>query len=462
VSFFKPKFVLLALTGTLLPAVWTSGCSGDAFRAGVGSADAGATSTGGSNASGGTNNGTSGSGAEGGGTRESCDGPEDCDDENICTTDRCNADGTCDASPKCGGADKCCSGECQQCCDSADCDDDVSCTTNTCFAGQCMFVPDDGKCAVTEYCAANDGCKPRQICTGLPGESVSVCDDKASCTSDTCEGGLCQHKFCDANSVAKLCCEGVGCAECCNDSQCEKDKDPCTVGACQGGKCSEVPLCGKGQECCASADGTTATCGACCSAAQCDDRIGCTLDKCTGNQCSNTPDKCPAGYVCDVMQKGCVKHECTVNTDCNPSPCQSNGRCEAGACHFDGCAVGTTCCANGSGCAACCSDAGCNDSIACTKDACGAAGCTHTPDNTQCPPGYLCNALNGCVSGCKVDGDCDLRVITAAIPIGTNPCSVPKCVNGQCQDSTVTCAGTQTCCPATGSCTLPSQCLQTQ
>lgn len=465
-SFFKPKFVLLALIGTLLPTLWTSGCSGGAFTAG--DDDAGATGVGGSNGAGGTGNGASGSGDDGAGASGSvnCEGPEDCDDKNICTTDRCNADGTCDASPKCGGSDRCCNGDCQQCCDDADCDDGLSCTENTCFSGQCMFVPKDSACAPTEYCSANDGCTPRQACTGLPGESAAVCDDKASCTSDTCQGGLCQHKFCDPSSEAKLCCEGIGCAACCNDSQCDDDKDPCTVGSCQDGKCSLVALCGKDQECCPSADGTTATCGTCCSADDCDDRVGCTVDKCGGNQCSNTPsaEKCGgAGYVCDP-KLGCVKApDCTVSTDCKPTACQSNGKCENGACHFDGCAVGTTCCANGNGCAACCSDAGCNDNIACTKDACAATGCTHIPDNTQCPMGYVCSALSGCVAGCTMDGDCQLRAVTnAAIPIGTNPCTVPKCLKGHCQDTTIDCGDFQTCCPATGGCALPNQCLQTQ
>jgi hypothetical protein len=398
----------------------------------------------------------------------SCDGPEDCDDKNLCTIDRCNADGTCDASPKCGGADKCCSGDCQQCCEHSDCEDDLACTDNTCFMGQCMFVPQDQACAATEYCSAKSGCTPRQVCTGLPGESGAVCDDQAGCTTDVCEGGFCQHKFCDTKSAAKLCCEGTGCAECCTDSQCDDGSDPCTVGSCQDGKCSVsgVPLCGKGQECCPSADGTTATCGACCSANDCDDAVGCTVDQCVGGQCSHTPDVkiCGGeGYVCDLT-RGCMKAPaCTVNTDCKPTACQSNGRCEGGACHFDGCTLGTTCCANGSGCAACCSDAGCNDNIACTKDACGSTGCTHTPDSTQCPPRYLCKALNGCVPGCMVDDDCKPHVTTnAAIPIGTNPCSVSKCVQGQCQDTTIDCGDFQTCCPATGGCTLPNQCLQTQ
>jgi len=460
VSFFKPKFVFLALVSALLPAIWTSGCGGDAFTASDTGSKAGAASTGGSDSSG-SNGGSSEAGA-GASTSVTCNGPEDCDDGNICTTDRCNPDGTCDASPKCPGSERCCGGDCAQCCENTDCDDGLSCTKNTCFSGQCMFVPDDTNCAATQFCSAKDGCTARQACTGLPGESASVCDDKAGCTIDSCQGNFCHHDFCpDAN--ATLCCEGTGCAACCNDSQCDTDQDPCTVGSCQDGKCSVVPRCGDGQECCPSADGKTATCGKCCTANECDDKVPCTVDQCGGGQCSNTPQAamCPMGYVCDATH-GCVKPPgCSTNADCKAPLCKSNGKCDGGACHFDDCAAGTHCCANG--CLACCGVEECNDEIPCTIDSCGAGGCSHTPDSSQCPKGYLCNAAKGCVAGCTVDSDCRLQVVTnAAIPIGTNPCTTAKCQKGQCIDVTVDCGDFQTCCPATGGCALPNQCLQTQ
>ncbi|MES1184081.1 MAG: hypothetical protein ABUL60_09710 [Myxococcales bacterium] len=454
-SFLKPKFVLLALAGTLLPAFWTSGCSGGAFTADDAAA-AGTSSSGGKGSSGANSGGASDGGDA---AVQACDGPEDCDDKNVCTTDRCNADGTCDASPKCPGADKCCNGDCAECCENTDCEDGLDCTTNTCFSGQCMFVPNDAKCDSSEYCAANDGCVVRKACTGLPGEAATVCDDNAACTVDSCEGNFCHHSQCPDPS-AKLCCEGKGCAECCNDSQCDDHKDPCMVGSCQDGKCSKVPRCGKDQQCCPSADGQTATCGKCCSANECDDKVGCTVDKCGGGQCSNTPqaEQCGAGFLCDPS-KGCVKAPvCTTGSDCRPATCQSNPRCDGGACFFDGCAAGTHCCANG--CAACCSAEECNDNIPCTKDGCGAMGCTHTPDDSVCGAGHLCNVSQGCVAGCKADDDCQVRVVTAAVPIGTNPCVTSKCVKGQCQDTTIDCGDFQTCC--NGACTLPNQCLQTQ
>jgi hypothetical protein len=273
VSFFKPKFVLLVVVSALLPALWTSGCTGDAFT--------GVDGSGGSATSGGSSDAGTGVIGTGAGTGVACGGPEDCDDKHACTIDLCNADGTCDASPKCLGSQKCCDdkeGECAECCVDADCDDGVSCTMNTCFSGQCMFVPQDTECDATQYCSVKDGCRARAACGIVPGESPDVCDDGSACTADSCENNLCQHDYCGSDPAANLCCEGTGCAACCNDSQCDTKGDPCKIGSCTGGKCGTVDRCPAGQECCPSADGLTATCGSCCSAAECDDNVGCTDD----------------------------------------------------------------------------------------------------------------------------------------------------------------------------------------
>ncbi len=491
-SFFKPKFVLLALVSLLLPALWTSGCTGGAFSAADDEATAGsgAASSGGTNGKGGTVGTGAGSGVE-------CGGPEDCDDTDPCTSDLCNADGTCDASPKCLGTEQCCDGECNECCTNADCDDGVSCTMNSCFSGRCMYVPDDTQCDMTQYCSTKDGCRARQACGILPNEPVDACADESSCTTDSCKDNFCQHDYC-ANGTQ--CCEGVGCAACCGDSDCNKGgTDPCMVGSCKDGKCSVVPLCANGDQCCPSADGHTATCGKCCSAAECDDRVGCTEDKCGGGQCSYTPSKlCPMGQVCD-LHNGCQKAPvCTTSTDCKAlaGPCQTNPKCEGGACHFDTCAAPAKCCAGAAGtvggsCAICCSDAECTDNIDCTVDACTATGCTHTPDKTKCASGQLCDAQAGCIecktaancddglscttdacnqgtcshlstcgkpsyctvngcSQCLSDSDCQGGVATTnniILPVG---CSVSTCVSGQCKTVPQDCGEFQTCCPPYG------------
>jgi hypothetical protein len=501
VSFFKPKFVLLALVTALLPAVWTSGCSGTAFS----SADNTTAGNSGASSGGSSNAGGLGTGA---GTGVKCAGPEDCDDKDACTSDLCNADGTCDASPKCSGTEKCCDGgDCAECCTDADCDDGISCTMNSCFSGQCRYVPDDTQCLKTQYCSAKDGCRARQACGILPNEPADTCSDDNACTVDSCESNLCQHDFCpDAN--ATLCCEGVGCAACCNDSQCNTGSNPCMVGSCAAGKCTTVPLCGHGDECCPSADGKTATCGKCCSAVECDDKVGCTEDKCGGGQCSHSPTaSCGAGQICD-LKNGCQKApDCTTANDCKPQAgsCQTNPKCDAGSCHFDTCTPPAKCCgavAGGTaGCAMCCSNAECTDNIECTVDTCTANGCTHTPDKTKCATGQQCDPQVGCVgclkpsdcddgkscttdacnqgtcsnlstcgklsyctangcSQCVSDSDCQGGVIAkiATPPIGTS-CSVSKCVQGQCQTQLQSCGDLQVCCAPYG---CQTRCLQTQ
>lgn len=484
-SFFKPKFVLLALASVLLPALWTSGCTGGAFSTDDGKA--GSTSSGG------------GSSKAGAGSGVKCGGPEDCNDNDACTTDLCNADGTCDTAPKCAGTEKCCGGECAECCENSDCDDNVSCTENVCFSNQCMYVPKDSDCDAAQYCSAKDGCRARAACGILVGgDPVVECDDDNACTADSCADNLCQHDFCDkADPNANLCCEGVGCAACCSDSQCDTDNDPCTVGSCTGGKCSVKPLCADGKECCPSADGKTATCGSCCSAAECDDRVGCTFDGCGGGQCSHTPrtDKCAPGEICDAG-KGCQKAAvCMVNTDCKPSNgCQLNPKCDGGACHFDACGTGTKCCSNAaagtSACARCCDASECSDNIDCTKDTCGASGCSHTPIDTNCAMGQKCDAAQGCVgcikdtdcsdgldcttdtcvgntcshvstcgklqyctrfgcSTCLSDSDCQGATTTQNIilPVG---CNTSTCVDGQCKTVAEDCGDFQVCCPPYG------------
>jgi len=472
VSLFKPKFVLLALALTLLPLALTSACSGVAFT------------NSGAGGSGGTGNVSSGGTASG----VSCGGPEDCNDKDLCTADFCNGNGVCDASPICEGTQKCCGdGDCAECCEHQDCDDGVSCTQNKCFAGQCMYVPDDSQCESTQYCSVKDSCRAKQLCGIVPGEAPATsCEDGSACTTDSCVDNFCKNNYC-AEGI--LCCPETGCADqCCNDSQCDEDedKDPCTVGSCQDGKCSLKPLCGAGHQCCPSADRTTATCGTCCSALECDDEVACTDDKCTGGACSNHADstKCGVGYACSPTI-GCQRaEECTQDSQCAGSPC---GKCVSGSCSYV-CPGTSKCCPNG--CATCCEDSECSDNIPCTKDHCGATGCSHTPDNAACGAGKVCDLQLGCVA-CRADRDCNDNsactqdscnqktntcafvstcgasgqvcnngvcaqcltaydcaggVITTAAPVPIGQCTYNECIDGTCKQTTTNCGDLGQCC----------------
>lgn len=429
-SVFKPKFALLAAALLLLPVLAIGACTGSEF---AGLDDDGAAGDGNGGASG---NGGSivipvgGSIGAGGATGKACEGPEDCDDGKPCTVDQCNADGTCDSAPLCG-TEQCCDGDCAECCSHSDCDDGVSCTVNTCFKGQCMYVPADGACATTEYCSTKDGCRAKQVC-GLKVDAIDECADESECTTDTCVDSFCKHDYCARGT---LCCDETGCAEeCCSDSQCNLDDDPCTVGSCIEGKCSLVPLCEGSLECCPRADGQTATCGNCCSAEDCNDSVGCTVDACGGGQCSHTPadEKCPDGYYCDPAREECQKAPvCASPADCQPSACQSNPRCEDGTCKFDGCSYGSKCC--GDSCASCCGHAECDDQVACTIDLCGPSGCSHEPHDSLCP-GQYCHAQYGCV-GCLDNGDCE----------DDKPCTADACQMNSCTHTVEGCEAEQYC-----------------
>jgi hypothetical protein len=418
-SFVKPRFALLALMCAALVPLAAS-CGGDAFSGGASPGSGGSAMTAGSAGSS-SDAGGEGNGSAAAGPGKACSGPEDCNDGDACTVDRCNAEGTCEDSPKCQDGESCCEGDCAKCCADSDCDDGVACTKNRCFMGQCMYVPNDAECAMGQYCAPNDGCRARQTCGLTPGEDVAkACDDGSTCTTDSCVDSFCQHDYC---AEGKLCCEGAtpACAEeCCSDSQCDTDDDPCTVGVCTQGKCGKKPLCTDGK-CCPSADKKTATCGACCSAVDCDDKVGCTADSCAGGHCSNTPGSCDSGYYCDILN-GCTKSpDCEETGDCKPSACQKNPSCSNGTCHFGPCDGGTKCCKSSDGtelgCALCCADSECGDSIACTKDTCGPNGCVHTPDNGLCGTGQFCDPTFGCIE-CNKSAQCTKD---------PRPCAVGSC-----------------------------------
>jgi len=445
-------------------------------------------SAGGSGGTGATDGGISGNSSAGTSAGKACKGPEDCDDKDPCTVDQCGPDGTCKRAPKCDVTQKCCDGACGECCSKADCDDGVACTDDDCSAGACIHAPNNVACGADQYCTVANGCRHKESCAG-PTDLLS-CDDKNTCTDDVCTNLLCDHTVTTC-AKGELCCPGIGCAQCCEDSQCN-DNDACTTDKCVSGQCSNTSLCQgstAGAKCCASGDGTS-TCGSCCSAADCDDGVDCTKDTCASGTCTHTDDSsaCKAGFVCDAA-KGCVQTaQCSSDGDCpSTDPCKT-GSCVAGSCTFDTCVNGGTCCP-GVGCRSCCGDAACDDLIACTSDSCSADGkCTHTPDNSVCGVGLTCDpAKGGCVQctsdaqcndniGCTSDScdltsykcihkrgaccsdlDCQGGVIAAASPgpIGTK-CPVPYC-----NTTTYTCSSKLVIC-STGCCTDGCCGIQTQ
>src|SRR5439155_441253 len=96
------------------------------------------------------------------------------------------------------------------------------------------------------------GCK---LCT-----TATDCDDQNACTTDACNGGVCQ-----STPIA-------GCKLCTTDTDCE-DQNVCTYDTCNGGVCSNAAI-----------DG----CKPCTSASNCNDFNACTTDSCSGGVCVHT------------------------------------------------------------------------------------------------------------------------------------------------------------------------------
>ena len=108
-----------------------------------------------------------------------------------------------------------------ECTSASQCDDKLSCTDDTCPAGKCVYTPQKGYCAIDKACitegttnpknsckkcvsskstsawtdADGDSCDDKQLCTytdkckaGVCAGTKYTCDDKLSCTTDTCNG----------------------------------------------------------------------------------------------------------------------------------------------------------------------------------------------------------------------------------------------------------------------------------
>ncbi len=342
----------------------------------------------------------------------------DCNDGDVCTNDTCDPKKGCLIKQNtCDDANACTTDTCDKVkgcqhviLDGAMCDDGDACTDQTqCNQGKCV-----GKIVICDdkNTCTGDSCNSAVGCVFLPGEDTAVkCDDKDPCTDDACD-------------VKGVC---VGTSKDCDD------KNPCTKDSCS-------PLKG-----CVYTDADENT--------VCDDGDACTKDtKCTGGLCAkgtlscglcqvdkdcaifDNNNKCDGGYSCKPSVAGLKA--CYFNPDpivcdtVNDSPCKQN-KCDTsnGQCAMTELLNGTKCedslgctandtCANGackSGPPADCSKSG---------DACNDAGCQETGK----PGGYTCVSLPKAGSPtCDADGNgCTANDF----------CSVGKCIKGTAIDCT--------------------------
>ena len=116
------------------------------------------------------------------GTGPACSGASD-----SCTAGVC----TCGSGPACTAPKVCKAGSCISCTKNSDCDDKLSCTTDTCAAGTCTNKLSSGYCLINKVCYkdgavnAGDKCKKCDI-----GKSTSSWSPAAGCTG--CAAGWCK------------------------------------------------------------------------------------------------------------------------------------------------------------------------------------------------------------------------------------------------------------------------------
>ncbi len=182
-----------------------------------------------------------------------------CDDGNACTLDTCDAGKgcthqattgeLCEDGDACTLKDLCQKGVCiagtgKQCVDSQ------QCTVDACEAksGKCNFQPlDDGECDDGNLCSLNDKCKGGKCQAGPP----PPCSDGNPCTVDNCDPatGKCQHDImaagaaCDDGNkcTSKSKCLGNKCTGVVKDCD---DKKSCTLDTCDPatGQCGHQNL----------------------------------------------------------------------------------------------------------------------------------------------------------------------------------------------------------------------------
>jgi hypothetical protein len=244
-----------------------------------------------------------------------CDTQSECDDGVFCngvdfTNDvcvGCDTDGVCEPGEDCNTCAADCFSGGGGTCGNTVCETDDGESCETCSA-DCNGVQ-SGKPA-KRYCCGD----------GITGDGAVTCSDPRctgggnTCTiipaaSSCCGGGTCEGSENGVNC-------GVDCA-CQTNVDCD-DADLCTTDSCNGGVCENVPLD------CDDADACTAdSCsgGVCVNdPLDCDDADPCTADSCEpATGCVNDPiPGCSCGERNDP---------CSLPSDCCSGECKPNGRC---------------------------------------------------------------------------------------------------------------------------------------
>lgn len=289
----------------------------------------------------------------------------------------------CDDGSLCTTSDSCMAGKCSG--KVVDCDDKTTCTNDSCDAKLgCQHSVQSGVlCSDGDACTTGDKCAAGGTCAG----NKLDCDDKNLCTSDSCDPA----KGCVSIPNANPCDDGNVCTE----------GDVCKDGACAAGKAKN---CDDGKQCVDDVCDPIKGCVHSVSVAGklCDDGLSKTIgDSCAAGQCiGKTATACAVDADCSQLEVGtkCATYTCNESLGlCAPKPValvDDSNKCTLEQCdpktgntlHVpivasceDGnkCTVGDQCL--GGQCAPGQSSLMCDDSNKCTQDACDpASGCGFT------------------------------------------------------------------------------------
>ena len=370
------------------------------------------------------------------------------------------------AVESCNAADDNCDGAIDEGTDPM-CADQVPCTLNTCTAGQCSSQLQHELCADALECTV-DLCT-EQGCTNAPVDSS--CDDGVDCTVDLCNDAGCVNQMDDT-----LCDDGVECTpDICSETgcvfepdhdQCDSGDGPCSQGYCIAGQGCVTALtedgmpCSDGDPICTEDDECSA--GACIGVPVCE----CSFDE----ECALLDsDLCNGGKLCQTVEgvKVCVDEPGSA-VDCSglpEVPCMTahcaphTGTCEYVA-HDDGtsCQLTSPCIVEAGCQAGICQPtlfADCNDENPCTDDSCQQdSGCKNQPNVASCPGGECvegqCLAAPAPEEPSLVEHhEPDVATI-AELVLGADTAPMdstqpvvdvgPSCTNGECGDSSSSCA----------------------
>ncbi len=250
---------------------------------------------------------------------------------------RCSVDSDC-GNP-CTGGGVCLLGTCNFL-PPLDCSDDIDCTVDTCDpAGGCARRPDDLRCPPGVRCDATRGCVTDMTCA-----SDAQCDNLLQCDGiERCVVGLC------VAGTPRDCSDGLDCTE----DACDLARDACVsvpnAARCPVGMtcdpaagCVPTPTCGSDADCddlffCNGLEACSA--GRCVpsATAPCDDRVGCTFDRCSesARSCEQIPVDalcddglyCNGTAICDPAM-GCLpdRPSCTDGDACTADLCDESMR----------------------------------------------------------------------------------------------------------------------------------------